>query len=414
MRNSLKKVNPIPVTAGLLLALILPLRGAAPDSTALELHRELLTIDTHCDTPLHMLDTTWDIGAVHKAGARDRGKIDLARMENGNLDALFFAAFVSQRALTEKNYRDARAAAERLIGLTEAMLQKYPDRIRLAATPEEIRRNARDGVLSACIGIENGFALGHDLEALAAFRARGARYITLCHTQDNDICDSSTDPGKDLWNGISPFGREVIAGMNRLGILVDISHASDESFYQALEVSKAPIFASHSCARALCSHPRNLSDEMLQALAAKGGVMQLCILSEYVKSIPGNARREAAQDSLDAHYGSWDALADPAARKAKREAWNEVDRKYPRRLATVADVCDHIDHVVKLVGIDYIGIGTDFDGGGGVNGCNDVSQLSNITVELLRRGYSREDLAKIWGGNFLRVFTRALEAAEQE
>lgn len=142
--------------------------------------------------------------------------------------------------------------------------------------------------------------------------------------------------------------------------------------------------------------------------------MQMCILSEYVKAIPANARREAAQDSLDAIYGTWESLREPVARKAKREAWNEVDRLYPRTLATVADVCDHIDHVVKLVGIDYIGIGTDFDGGGGVNGCNEVSQMSNITAELRRRGYSREDLAKIWGGNFLRVFTRALEAAEAE
>jgi len=400
--------------AGLLLALVLPLRGADPDSAALKLHRELLTIDTHCDTPLHMLDTTWDIGAVHPSGTRDRGKIDLTRMENGNLDALFFAAFVSQRALTEQNYREARAAAEHLIGLTEGMLQKYPERIRLAATPAEIRQNERDGVLSACVGIENGFALGHDLAALQAFRARGVRYVTLCHTRDNDICDSSTDPGADSWGGLSPFGRQVIAEMNRLGILVDLSHASDEAFFQALAASKTPIFASHSCARALCNHPRNLSDEMLKALAATGGVMQMCILSEYVKAIPANARREAAQDSLDAIYGTWESLREPVARKAKREAWNEVDRLYPRTLATVADVCDHIDHVVKLVGIDYIGIGTDFDGGGGVNGCNEVSQMSNITAELLRRGYSREDLAKIWGGNFLRVFTRALEAAEAE
>jgi membrane dipeptidase len=349
---------------------------------------------------------------MHPAGSRDRGKIDLDRMENGNLDALFFAAFVSQRALTEKNYKNARAAAEHLIALTEAMVAKYPKRIRLATTPAEIRRNTSDGLLSACIGIENGFALGHDLTSLKAYAARGVRYVTLCHTKDNDLCDSSTDPGPDSWHGLSPFGREVIAEMNRLGILVDISHASDESFFQALAASRTPIFASHSCARALCDNPRNLSDEMLKALAARGGVMQMCILSEYVKALPANARREAAQDSLDRVYGPWDSLSDPALRQAKRTAWGEIDEKYPRQLATVADVVDHIDHVVKLVGIDYIGIGTDFDGGGGVRDCNDVSQMSNITAELLRRGYRKKDIAKIWGGNFMRVLDHALEAAE--
>lgn len=407
------KRKPLILFLGLGLAgFSLPGRCAIPDEAALQLHRELLTIDTHCDTPLHMLDSTWDIGALHAAGSRDRGKIDLPRMEKGNLDALFFAAFVSQRSLTPENYRQARAAAENLIALTEAMVRKYPDRIRLATSPAEIQRNTASGLLSACIGIENGFALGHDLASLPAYQARGVRYVTLCHTKDNDLCDSSTDPSPDHWHGLSPFGREVIAEMNRLGILVDLSHASDEAFYQALACSKTPIFASHSCVRALCDHPRNLSDAMLKALAAKGGVMQMCILSEYVKAIPANARREAAQDSLDRVYGAWDAITTPALRQAKREAWNLVDERYPRTLATVVDVCDHIDHVVKLVGIDHIGIGTDFDGGGGVRDCNDVSQLSAITVELVRRGYNREELAKLWGGNFTRIFQQALDAVE--
>jgi membrane dipeptidase len=395
-----------------LLPLALQAQTPVAQAAALDLHRELFTLDTHSDTPLHMLDTTWDIGAVHDAGGRDRGKIDLARMEKGNLDALFFAIFVAQRPLTEKNYQDARATAERLFELTENMLKKYPDRIKLARTPDELVQNEKMGVLSACLGVENGFALGHDLSRLQEYQARGVRYVTLCHTKNNDICDSSTDSARIRWGGLSPFGHEVIAEMNRLGILVDISHVSDESFFQALKASKAPIFASHSCARALCNTPRNLSDDMLKALAANGGVMQMCILSEYVKDLPVNTLREAAQDSLDALYGPWEGLTDSAKRQAKRQAWNEVDGKYPRQLATVADVVDHIDHVVKLVGIDYIGIGTDFDGGGGVRDCNDVSQMPNITAELLRRGYSKEDIAKIWGGNFLRVFRRALEVAE--
>ncbi len=390
----------------------LPGRCASPGTTALQLHRDLLTIDTHCDTPLHMLDTTWDIGAVHPAGSPDRGKVDLGRMENGNLDALFFAAFVSQRTLIPENYQKARTAAENLISLIELMVRKYPDRIRLATTPAEIRRNTAAGLLSACIGIENGFALGHDLSSLQTYRAHGVRYVTLCHTKDNDICDSSTDPTPDRWHGLSPFGREVIAEMNRLGILVDLSHASDEAFYQALAASRTPIFTSHSCVRALCDHPRNLSDAMLKALAARGGVVQMCILSEYIKTFPANARREAAQDSIDRVYGAWDAITTPERRQAKREAWNQIDERFPRQLATVAEVCDHIDHVVQLVGIDHIGIGTDFDGGGGVRDCNEVSQLSAITAELMRRGYDRKDLGKLWGGNFLRIFQQALDAAE--
>ena len=404
----------------MLAVLALPLRaGEAGESrppvdsaAALQLHRELLTIDTHCDTPLHMLDTTWDIGAPVTAGRRGRGQIDLGRMENGNLDALFFAVYVGQRPLSAENYLAARTSSDELFGLVERMLQRYPGRIRLARTPAEIDANVRAGLLSACLGVENGFALGHDMTRLADWQARGVRYITLCHSKNNDICDSSTDERGAEWGGLSPFGRELLAEMNRMGILADLSHASDAAFYQVLEASKAPIFASHSCARALCDHPRNLSDEMLKALAAKGGVMQMCILSEYVKKLPANPLREAAQDSIEKLYGPWEGLNDPVKRQAKRKAWAEVDVKYPRQLATVADVVDHIDHVVRVAGIDHIGIGTDFDGGGGVSGCNDVSQLPNITMELLRRGYNQEQIAKIWGGNFMRVFRRALEVSE--
>ncbi len=387
--------------------------GQTTHPAALALHQEILTLDTHCDTPLRMLDTTWDIGAYHKPGVRSAGKIDLPRMRNGNLDAEFFAVYVAQRPLTEENYRKARESADQLFRLIDKMLQTYPDVIRLATTPEDAYANEKQGLLSAYIGVENGFALGHDLNRLAELHQRGVRYITLCHTRNNDICDSSTDDSGPLYHGLSDFGRTLIAEMNRLGILVDVSHASDETFYQALEVSKAPIFASHSCVRALCNNPRNLSDEMIQALATHDGVLQMCILSDYVKEMPVNPQREAAIAALREKYGTWETIQDDSARRLLRQAYNELDIQYPRHLATVADVVDHIDHVVRLVGINHIGIGTDFDGGGGVSGCNDVSQMSNITAELLKRNYRREDIEKIWGGNFMRIFRRSLEISKE-
>ncbi len=393
--------------------LALAAMAQSTDAEALSLHRRILTLDTHSDTPLHMIDTTWDIGVYHKPGTRSAGKVDLPRMANGNLDALFFAVYVGQRPLTEENYRRARQSSDQLFARIDDMLQKYPDKIRLATTPEEAYANEAQGILAAFVGVENGFALGHDLQRLAFFEKQGVRYITLCHTRNNDICDSSTDESGPWYHGLSDFGRTLVAEMNRRGMLVDVSHASDETFYEALKVSKAPVFASHSCVRALCDNPRNLSDDMIKALAAHGGVLQMCILSEYVKTPPPNPEREAAIQSLRQKYGTWETVKDDSTRRLLRAAYNELDLKFPRQLATVADVVDHIDHVVRLVGVDYIGIGTDFDGGGGVSGCNDVSEMSNITAELLRRHYSPEDIQKIWGGNFLRVLGRALEISQE-
>ncbi|MBN1999201.1 membrane dipeptidase, partial [candidate division KSB1 bacterium] len=232
----------------------------------------------------------------------------------------------------------------------------------------------------------------------------GVRYITLCHVRNNDICDSSNDPAGAEHNGLSEFGKQAVAEMNRLGIMVDVSHISDKSFYDVLEYSQAPVMASHSSARAICDNPRNLDDRMIRALAKNGGVMQICILSDYVKTLPVNPLREAKLDSLRNIYGPWADITDEKVKQKYLEEYNAVNDRYPRPRATVADVVDHIDHVVKLVGIDYVGIGTDFDGGGGVEGCDDVSEMGNITAELLKRGYSQQQIAKIWGGNFLRVF----------
>jgi len=200
--------------------------------------------------------------------------------------------------------------------------------------------------------------------------------------------------------------------MNKIGMIVDVSHISDKSFYDVLEVTRAPVIASHSCARAVCDNPRNLSDDMLLKLKENGGVIQLCILSSYIKETEPNPEREAAFDKLREKYKNFENLSREERAKA-REEWREISRKYPRKLATVSDAVDHIDHIVKTIGIDYVGIGTDFDGGGGLKDCYDVSEMPNITKELVKRGYDKEDIRKIWGGNFIRVFKEVNRVADE-
>jgi membrane dipeptidase len=379
---------------------------------ALYLHKKILTLDTHCDTPLHMLDGSWNIAAYHAPKTSGSGKMDLPRMAAGNLDAEFFAVFVSQRECTPENYVWARRQADTLLTIVTQMCLSHADTAALALLPDDAKENARRGRLSIYLGLENGFPIAADLTHVARYYDSGIRYITLCHTRNNQICDSSTDPAGPQFHGLSAFGETLVHEMNRLGMIIDMSHASDESFYDCLNLSDAPIMASHSCCRALCDNPRNLSDDMLKALAKKGGVMQMCILSDYVKKTPANPEREAAIKALEEKYGPWDSVRNDSLRRVYRKAYRAVDERYPRDKATVADVVDHIDHVVQLVGIDYIGIGTDFDGGGGVSGCDDVTEMPNITLELLRRGYSEKDIRKIWGENFLRVFRQVNKMAK--
>lgn len=378
---------------------------------ARRLHREILTLDTHCDTPLHMMDKSWDLAVRHEGGTRGSGKIDLPRMSGGNLDAEFFAVYVGQRPRTLENYLWAQGRIDTLLMLVRQMCVQNSAVVQFSTTAADAAVNEKAGKLSIYIGLENGFALAKDPDNIRRYYDRGVRYITLCHTSNNDICDSANDRHGAEHNGLSEFGERVIKEMNRLGMIIDLSHASDEAFYDVLRLSDAPVVASHSCCRGVCDNPRNLSDDMLRALAAKGGVMQMCILSEYVKPTPVNREFEAAREALQQKYGSWDHLVGDSLRMAYRRAYQDIDEKYPRQRATVQDVVDHIDHVVKLVGVDYIGIGTDFDGGGGVIGCDDVSEMPNITVELLKRGYTKKEIAKIWGGNFLRVFRQVEKRA---
>lgn len=376
------------------------------DDTKLEerakaLHSKMVTIDTHTDTPLNFLRTGFDFSGENNTAIGS--KVDLAKMEKGGLDAAFFAVFIGQRECTPERYTEVNARAMEIFNAIYATVKQYPSRAAIATTPDDVYRLKKEGKRAIYIGVENGYPIGDDIGQVKAFYDLGARYITLCHTRNNQICDSSTDPDGPRHSGLSEFGRKVVQEMNRLGMMVDVSHISDKAFYDVLEVSKAPVIASHSCARAICDNPRNLTDDMLRALAKNGGVVQMCILSEYVKKGEPNPARDSAYRALRTKWNNFRGLTPEQEKQATTE-WYELEEKYPVKLATVADVVDHIDHMVKVMGIDHVGIGTDFDGGGGVDGCRDASQMYHITMELLRRGYSEKDIRKIWGENFLRVF----------
>ncbi len=381
------------------------------EEKARELHARMLTVDTHCDTAFSLLRTDWKIGDRHDPNARGAGKIDLPRMKEGGLDAEFFAAFVGQGPLTPEAYVKAKDRALQAVEAVRKMTEEYPSVIGLAVDPEGARRFKKEGKLAAFIGMENGYPIGRDLGLIEFFYKKGVRYITLCHTSDNDICDSSTDRRDPQDKGLSDFGREVVAECNRLGMLVDISHASDKSFFDVLAVTKAPIIASHSSARAMCDNPRNLTDEQLRALAKNGGVIQICFLAAYVKTPPVIPEREKALKELEAKYGNIRQIQDEALRTKARAEREAVNEKFPEVRANVQDLVDHIDHVRKVVGVDYVGIGTDFDGGGGVVGCDDVSGMIHVTEELIRRGYTDREIEKIWGGNFLCVFQKVIDLA---
>lgn len=379
------------------------------EAKADRIHREVLTIDTHVDTPMRLLRSQFNLGELHDP-LKSGSKVDLPRMKEGGLDAVFFAVFLSQSARTPEGNNKVKERTLRIFNAIHEAIKNHSSMAELALTPDDAYRIEEKGKRAIYIGIENGYSVGNDLSLIKQYYDLGARYITLCHTRNNDICDSSTD--KPEHHGLSEFGKQVVAEMNRLGMIIDVSHISDASFYDVLKLSKAPVIASHSCARALCEHPRNLDDEMLRKLAENGGVIQICMLDSYVKKRESSPKRNAAVKALKEKYGDFDRLSQEEKSKA-REEWRVLGEKYPSRPVTVSDAVDHIDHIVKLVGIDHVGIGTDFDGGGGLEGCYDVSELGNITHELVRRGYTEEQIRKIWGGNFIRVFREAIKAANK-
>jgi len=385
----------------------------APSKAAVSrIHKKAVTIDSHTDTPMWFLNEGYSFGEMHNSLTQS-SKVDHPRMAVGGLDGIFLAVFVGQKSRDEAGNLAAKSEALEVFDSIHANLERYPDKIELALRSDDIHSILKKGKKAVFIGLENGYPVGRDISLIDTFYNLGARYITLCHSYNNDICDSSTDPKGEEHKGVSDFGAEVIREINQKGIMIDVSHISDTAFYDVINLSKAPVIASHSCARALCDNPRNMSDDMLRVLAEKDGVIQMCILSAYVKTPVKQPERDSAKAEVKKKYGDYYSL-DVEGKKLFLDAWYGVDKVFPAKLATVSDVVDHIDHIVKVAGIEHVGIGTDFDGGGGVEGCYDVSEMKNITAELLRRGYTEKEINMIWSGNLLRVFAEVERISDAE
>ncbi|MGH8075456.1 MAG: dipeptidase [Lysobacter sp.] len=375
---------------------------------------DLLTLDTHVDIPLdYMREPRYDVGGDSEL------KVDLGKMERGGLDGAFFIIYVGQGPLTEAGYADAVAQAERKYSAIALMLEKYPDRIKLATTPAQVRDNQASGLLSAMIGIENPYSLGHDLSRLDTAHGRGARYVGLTHVGNNAVCSSANpdiEAGEPAHNsaqdrGMSKFGRALVARANALGMMVDVSHASDKCVLDAIAASRAPVFASHSSARGVVDVPRNLPDDLLRAIADDDGVVQAVAYYEFVKHDPAREaaekalKQEVARQSGAAEF-DWDVHGELPAFIAGTA---RIEREHP--LATLQEYVNHIDYMVDLIGVDHVGIASDFDGGGEVTGWMDASESPNVTAELRKRGYSDSDIAKLWGGNLMRVWQAAGDVA---
>ncbi|MEL7536616.1 MAG: dipeptidase [Pseudomonadota bacterium] len=378
---------------------------------ALDIHDRILTLDTHADTPLRMIEPGFDMAERHDPNETG-SKVDYPRMKEGGLDAIFFAAFVAQDIRDDDGFSRAKTLSLEMIDAVIASTEKNADLVGLALDPDDAYELEKAGKRAIYIGIENGYPIGADLSNLELYFDKGVRYITLVHSSNNDLADSGTDPDGPEHQGISEFGEAVVKEMNRLGIMVDVSHGSDDVFFDAIAMSKAPIIASHSNARALVDHERNMTDEMLKLLAENGGVVQLTMLSTYLRDAPENPERDAAMAELRASMPSPNEMT-LEERTAMRKAFRDINTKYPTPSATVKDAVDHIDHIVKVAGIDHVGIGCDFDGGGGIDGVFDASEVMNVTIELVRRGYTEEQIEKIWSGNLMRVF-RDVQAVAQE
>jgi membrane dipeptidase len=364
------------------------------------MHGRIVTIDTHDDISFNF--ATAEVDPLNA----DR-QVNLEKMRAGGLDVAFFIVFVGQTPRTPENYEKAKADAMTKFDAIHRMAEKmYPSLIELAYTPADVRRISGAGKLVAAIGIENGYVIGKDLTLIRKYYDLGARYMTLAHSQNNDICDSSTDPRGPEHNGLSAFGRDVVAELNRVGMMVDVSHVSKACMMQATALSTKPVVASHSSTRALADVPRNMDDEQLRAVARNGGVVQIVALGSYVKVDPTEKRAaiDTLRRSMGIIGGGRGALASltPEQRAEYQRRLGEIDTRWPG--PNVADFVNHIDHAVRIAGIDHVGISSDFDGGGGITGWRDASETMNVTAELIRRGYSEAQIRKLWGENLLRVW----------
>ena len=378
---------------------------------AILIHKRVLTLDTHADTPLRMIEPGFSMSDRHDPNETG-SKVDYPRMIEGGLDAIFFAAFVAQDIRNDKGNFRAKNLCVQMIDSILSSIQQNSDVVGLALNPEDAYSLEKEGKRAIYIGIENGYPIGEDLSNIETYYKKGVRYITLVHSSNNDLADSATDPAGPEHNGISEFGSKVVKEMNRLGIMVDVSHGSDAVFYDAIKISKAPIIATHSNARSVTNHKRNMTDDMLKLIAKNGGVVQLTMLSNYLRDPVPNITAEKLKKELLSSIKPIDQMT-TLEKETMRKRLNEIDDKYPIAPANLKNVVDHIDHIVNVAGIDHVGIGCDFDGGGGIDGVFDVSQVMNITIELVKRGYNEDQIAKIWGGNLIRVFSEVQTIARK-
>lgn len=378
---------------------------------ALSIHKKVLTLDTHADTPLRMIEPGFRMSDRHDPNETG-SKVDYPRMIEGGLDAIFFAAFVAQDIRNDKGNFRAKNLCVQMIDSILSSIQQNSNVVGLALNPEDAYSLEKEGKRAIYIGIENGYPIGGDLSNIETYYKKGVRYITLVHSSNNDLADSATDPAGPEHNGISEFGSKVVKEMNRLGIMVDVSHGSDAVFYDAIKISKAPIIATHSNARSVTNHKRNMTDDMLKLIAKNGGVVQLTMLSNYLRDPVPNITAEKLKKELLSSIKPIDQMT-TLEKETMRKRLNEIDDNYPIAPANLKNVVDHIDHIVNVAGIDHVGIGCDFDGGGGIDGVFDVSQVMNITIELVKRGYNEDQIAKIWGGNLIRVFSEVQTIARK-
>lgn len=390
----------------LALLLSLAITGALADSRAL--HERLLVLDSHMDTPRQLSRPGWSI--LQRHGPEDLSQVDLPRMREGGLDGGFWAVYTPQGNLDEAGM--ARASDQGLATLARIrdMLARNPDDFALALTPEDAPRIAAEGKRVVYISMENAEPLTSDPRLLNTYQRQGLRMLGLVHSANNHVADSAT--AIPQWHGLSPVGRELVQRANCLGVLLDASHASDQVFDQLLAQSRAPIIVSHSSSRAINPHPRNLDDARMRRLAESGGVIQVNTYGGYLIPQPPNPQREKALKPLFERLRLMPALQ-PAAFAELSAQIREVQQRYPSPQATFADFMRHLLHALEQVGPLHVGIGADWDGGGGVQGLEDVSQLPKITEALLQAGYSEADIGHIWSGNLLRVLGAAQARGRQ-
>jgi len=389
--------------AGVLIGQAAPAGDADLAARAAAVHERTFTLDAHIDTAAYSLRRKgWDFGQRHDVKI-DFSQCDLPRIKQGGLDAAFYAAYVIQYDRSPRGLAAARDRALRMFLQLHHTAARYPEQLEIAYTADDGPRIAAKGKHAMYLSIENGYAIGKDLSLLSTFAGMGLRVFGLVHNGNNDLCDSIVDSKGPEWQGISPLGLEAIKECNRLGIVLDGSHMSDIAFRRLLQVSETPVILSHTGMRLVYDNSRNIGDDLLQALATQGGVINMNTL--FVAGTPRNPERNAAMAKLNAAYAG--RLLTDQEEVAMRLKFFEIGRDYPGQRPTFADFMRHLLHAIKVAGVNHVGIGTDFDGGGGVEGLEDVSDMPKITEALLKAGFSDSDIAKIWGGNLMRVLRQA-------